>query len=75
MRQCQLVEQRGQEDTPDPAVEVFERVNPLEAPVGPGQKLGQAAKLGLYRMPESFGEIVAEGSDMDGHFIEGRRRV
>jgi len=38
MRKAELVEQRGKEDAPNPAIEIFEGINPLEPPVGPGQK-------------------------------------
>jgi len=37
MGQGELLQQGGEEDSSDPANEIFERVNPLEPPVGPGQ--------------------------------------
>jgi len=38
MRKAERVEQRGEQDATNSAVEVLEGMNPLEAPVGPGQK-------------------------------------
>ena len=37
MRQGELEQQGGEADSSDPAIEIFERMNPLEPPVGPGQ--------------------------------------
>jgi hypothetical protein len=38
MRKTELVEQRGKEDTSNPIIKILKGMNPLEAPVGPGQK-------------------------------------
>jgi hypothetical protein len=38
MRKAELVEQRGKQDSSNPTIKILERVNPLQTPVGPGQK-------------------------------------
>ena len=75
--QGELVQHGGQQDPPDPAVEIFEGVNPLQTPVGPRKEFGHARNVAFSGpdMPQPFGKIVAERADKAGHFIERRRCV
>ena len=72
MRQGELVEQRGEQDSPDPSIEIFERMNPLEAPVGPGQKFCTIRNRLLIEMQQPCAQVIAELSHVDRHFVVWR---
>ena len=45
MREAELVEQRGKEDTSNPTIKILKEMNPLEAPVGPGNYISGLLSL------------------------------
>ena len=72
MRKAELVGQRGKQDTTDPAIEIFEWMNPLEAPIRPCQESCTSAKRSVGLMAQSFGKIITELPHVDRHFIVRR---
>ena len=47
-------------------------MNPLEAPIGPGQESRTAAKSSVRLMSQALGQIVAELPHVDRHFVVWR---
>ena len=72
MRQGQLVEQRGKKDASNSAVEILEWMNPLEAPVGPGQKFCTIRNRLLIEMQQPRAQVVAKLAHVDRHFVVRR---
>lgn len=75
MRKAELVQQGGEENSSDPAIEIFERMNPLEPPVGPGQKFCTVCHRLLIEMQQPRAQVVAELPHVDRHFVVRRRGV
>ena len=75
MGQGEFIQQCGKKHPPDPAIEILERMNPLKAPVSPGQELSRAPDGHTGIMPKAFGEIVTELPHVDRHFIVGWRKM
>lgn len=68
-RQFQPETDDHQQDAPDAAIKVLERVYPLEAPVCPGQGFGDG--IGVVGVAQAFFEIEAEVPDLHRN-LEGR---
>ena len=72
MRQADLIQQYCEQDATDSAIEILEGVNPLEAPIRPGQESRTAANRFVRLMSQALGQIVAELPHVDRHFIVWR---
>ena len=72
MRQGELVQQGGEKDSPDPSIEIFERMNPLKTPVGPGQKFYTVRNRLLIETQQPRAQIVTELPHVDRHFVVWR---
>ena len=75
MAKRQLVEQRREDDPPDPAVEVPEWVNPLKTTIGPGEEIGHHVNPRVTRadMSKAFSEVITERADQHADPEERRR--
>jgi hypothetical protein len=60
------VDQRNQQNTTNPAVEVTERVNPLKPPVGPSQYLRDFSKTPAV-VAQTLGEVITELANVHMH--------
>lgn len=72
-REIQLVAKGDEQNATDAAVEVLERMNPLEAPVGPGQERGDG--LGVLDMLEALGKVAAVVLHIHRHGVRRRRKM
>lgn len=77
MRQGELVKDGREEDSPDPAIEILERMDGLKSSISPGKQLGLGMEIGMPRpnVAQPLSQIVAIEPDLDRHFVERRRRV
>ena len=72
VRQFKFVEQGCEEDASNPSIEVLEWMNPLEAPVGPGQKFCTVRYGLLIEMQQPRAQVVTELPHVDRHFVVWR---
>lgn len=75
MRQTQLVQQRREQDSSNPTIKILEGVNPLEAPISPGEERCTSANRSVRFMAQALSQIVAELPHVDRHFVVVRREV